>query len=117
MGRLTGAYADVRQPVYGGTIDAPKTDQSARKAALAEGLLRDIEVWREFAVETRDSAWVFPSERMTAPPKDNCWRRAMQPKLEKVGLAWANFLVLRRTHATLMKARGGWEAGGRSARP
>ncbi len=105
-GRLTATYADIRQRVYRGAIDTPKTDQSVRKAALPEGLLRDIEVWREFAVETRESAWVFPSERMTVLSKDNCWRRSMQPKLEKVGLGWANFLVLRRTHATLMRSLG-----------
>src|SRR3989475_9978546 len=37
---------------------------------------------------------------------DNCWRRSMYPKLQLVGLGWANFLVMRRTHATLMKALG-----------
>jgi integrase len=58
------------------------------------------------AVETRDDAWVFPSERMTPLSKDNCWRRSMYPALAKVGLEWANFLVMRRTHATLMKALG-----------
>jgi len=30
----------------------------------------------------------------------------MLPKLEGVGLAWANFQVMRRTHATLMKTLG-----------
>ena len=30
----------------------------------------------------------------------------MHPLLDKVGLGWANFLVMRRTHATLMKALG-----------
>ena len=30
----------------------------------------------------------------------------MYPKLKFVGLGWANFLVMRRTHATLMKALG-----------
>jgi integrase len=105
-GRLTATYADIRQRVYRGAIDTPKTDQSVRKAALPEGLLRDIEAWRAFAVETSDDAWVFPSERMTVLSKDNCWRRSMQPKLAKVGLAWANFLVLRRTHATLMRSLG-----------
>jgi integrase len=30
----------------------------------------------------------------------------MHPKLAAVGLGWANFLVMRRTHATLMKALG-----------
>lgn len=58
------------------------------------------------ALETGDEAWVFPSERMTPLSKDNCWRRSMQPRLTKEGLGWANFLAMRRTHATLMKASG-----------
>jgi integrase len=103
---LTKTYADIRQRVYRGIIDTPKTNQSVRHAALPEGLLREIEVWREFSAVTRPDAWVFPSERMTPLSKDNCWRRSMCPKLAKVGLEWANFLVLRRTHATLMKALG-----------
>jgi integrase len=65
-----------------------------------------IESWRQLAVEARDDAWGFPSERLTPLAKDNCWRRSMQRKLKKVGLGWCNFLVMRRTHATLMKALG-----------
>jgi integrase len=102
-GRLTAAYADIRQRVYRGMIDTPKTGHSVRQAALSEGLLAEIEAWRMMAVDTRDDAWVFPSERMTPLSKDNCWRRRMQPALAKVGLDWANFLVMRRTHSTLMK--------------
>jgi integrase len=105
-GQMTAAYADIRQRVYRGMIDTPKTDNSMRKAALPEGLLAEIETWRMMAVETRDDAWVFPSERMTPLSKDNCWRRSMFPALAKVGLEWANFLVMRRTHATLMRALG-----------
>lgn len=105
-GQMTATYADIRQRVYRGRIDTPKTDNSMRKAALSGGLLAEIENWRMMAVDTRDVAWVFPSERMTPLSKDNCWRRSMEPKLAKVGLKWANFLVMRRTHATLMKALG-----------
>jgi integrase len=105
-GRLTATHADIRQRVYRRKIDTPKTDNSNRQAALSEGLLAEIETWRMMAVETRDDAWVFPSERMTPLSKDNCWRREMFPALAKVGLGWANFLVMRRTHATLMKALG-----------
>jgi integrase len=105
-GRMTATYADIRQRVYKGTIDTPKTENSTRKAALSEGLLAEIENWRMLAVDTREDAWVFPSERMTPLSKDNCWRRAMHPALAKVGLEWANFLVMRRTHATLMKVLG-----------
>ena len=48
----------------------------------------------------------FPSERMTPMSKDNCWNRNIKPKLDKIGLGWANFLVMRRTHATLMNNLG-----------
>jgi integrase len=105
-GRLTATYADIRQRVYRQRIDTPKTDNSYRQAALSEGVVADIENLRMMAVETRDDAWVFPSERMTPLSKDNCWRRVMFPALAKVELGWANFLVMRRTHATLMKALG-----------
>ena len=105
-GRLTATYADIRQRVYRGMIDTPKTDNSMRKAALSEGLLAEIEQWRMMAVDTRDDAWVFPSERMTPLSRDNCWRRSMYPALIKVGLEWATFQVMRRTHSTLMKAIG-----------
>ena len=30
----------------------------------------------------------------------------MQPKLEKVGLGWVNFQVMRRTHSSLMRELG-----------
>jgi integrase len=105
-GRLTSTYADIRQRVYRGAIDTPKTDQSIRRAALPEGLLREIEAWRSVSIVTRDDAWVFPSERMTPMSKDNCWNRNLKPKLESVGMGWANFLVMRRTHATLMNELG-----------
>jgi integrase len=69
-------------------------------------LLQEIESWRRVSLLTRDDAWVFPSERMTPMSKDNCWNRNIKPKLESVGMGWANFLVMRRTHATLMNELG-----------
>ena len=91
------------QRVYRRKLDTPKTDNSTRHAALSVGLLDDIEEWRSVAISSKDDAWVFPSERMTPFSKDNCWRRNMLPKLQAVGLEWANFQVMRRTHATLMR--------------
>jgi len=105
-GQMAATHADIRQRVYRRKLDTPKTDNSYRKAALSEGLLLDMEAWREHAVSTDAAAWVFPSEALTPLSKDNCWRRYMLPKLTAVGLGWANFLVMRRTHATLMKEMG-----------
>jgi hypothetical protein len=28
--------------------------------------------------------------------KDNCWNQNIKPKLDKIGMVWANFLVMRR---------------------
>ena len=44
---------------------------------------------------------MFPSERGTFLSRDNFLRRNIQKKLEKVGLGWVNFQVLRRTQASL----------------
>jgi hypothetical protein len=45
-GRLGTMFADIRQRVYRGLVDTPKTDQSFRKAALSDGLLAGVEGWR-----------------------------------------------------------------------
>jgi integrase len=58
-------------------------------------------------VQPAEDAWLFPSENPAQPLwRDNVWYRRMKPRLMKVGLAWASFQALRRTHASL-----GHEAG------
>jgi integrase len=102
--RLQGRSAKVRQRVYKGQVDTPKTANSNREVALPNGLHSEINEWRKISVDTRPQAWVFPSETMRTPmSKDNCWRRLMARKLKAVGLRWVNFQVIRRTHSTLMK--------------
>ncbi|MGH9446398.1 MAG: hypothetical protein ACRD3O_11830 [Terriglobia bacterium] len=97
-------YADIRQRVYRGDVDSPKSVRSVRFAAFSDGLLVSIDEWRAASLDTSADAWVFPSERLKTPPaKDNCWRRGFLPKLEPLGLAWANFQVMRRTHSSLLK--------------
>lgn len=102
--RLEADYADIRQRVYRGDVDSPKSVRSVRFAALSDGLLVSIDQWRDASPDTGSDAWVFPSEKLTTPlAKDNCWRRGFLPKLKPVGLAWANFQVMRRTHSSLLK--------------
>jgi integrase len=103
-GRLEAQYADIRQRVYRGDIDSPKSSYSVRWAALSDGLLSAITQWRSRAVDPAGDAWVFPSEKLTTPlRKDNCWRRHFAPQLKAVGLHWVNFQVMRRTHSCLLK--------------
>jgi hypothetical protein len=38
--------------------------------------------------------------------RDNLWRRTIQPRLEKIGLGWASFQIMRRTFSSLTREVG-----------
>jgi integrase len=105
-GAVDQSSAEIRQRVYRGLIDTPKTRQSVRKAALPKALMSELGIWRETAACSDEKAYVFPSENMTPLIRENLWRRYMKPNLDKASLGWATFQVMRRTHATLMKSLG-----------
>ena len=103
-GRLEAEYADIRQRIYRGDIDSPNSSYSVRWAALSDGLLSAIEDWRSLALDPASDAWVFPSEKVTTPLReDNCWQRFFKPQLDRVDLSWVNFQVMRRSHSCLLK--------------
>lgn len=52
--RLEAEYADIRQRVYRGEIDSPKTVRSIRRVALADGLRKSIEEWRAVSLSRAD---------------------------------------------------------------
>jgi hypothetical protein len=66
-----------------------------------------LQEWADLAQDQSPDGFVFPSEKIATPISlDNLWRRCMGPKLEKVGLEWATFQVLRKTNASLSKKYG-----------
>ena len=95
------------QRIYRGKIDRPKTRRSRRLVALSPSTLKTIQLWREHTASSDPDAWVFPSEALKTPmTRDNLWRRNIRPRIEKVGLEWATFQVMRRTHSTLSRKAG-----------
>lgn len=100
---IQGTHVHIKQRVYRGEIDSPKTSNSIRKAALSAGLMAEIELWRAVSLDASADAWVFPSETGKTPlSRDNVWRRRIGPQLRAAGLGWVDFHVMRRTHSTLM---------------
>jgi integrase len=100
-------HANIRQRIYRGLTDTPKTVNSTRLAALGDGLTTLLQQWIEMLPQNGEEAWVFPSEKGTTPViKDNVWRRFFLPRLKPVGLEWANFQVMRRTHSSLLDELG-----------
>jgi integrase len=91
----------IEQRLYRGDIDDPKTRTSRRTVGIPAQTASVLKDWMQ-KVGRKPGAWVFASENPAKPMwRDNVWYRHMQPALEKVGLGWANFQVLRRTHASL----------------
>jgi integrase len=103
-GGVMAACAEVKERLYRGDIDTPKTEKSVRVVGLSEGLSRDLDLWLETYPAKDRNAWLFPSERTDKPiRKDNVWRRYVRPKLKTAGMGWVDFHVLRRSHSSLMR--------------
>jgi len=104
---LEDGHVAISQRIYRGKLDTPKTFNSRRWAAFGSGLSSWIREWMERLPEGGPESWVFPSERFSTPLlKENCWRRSFLPRLQTVGLHWANFQVMRRTHSCLLDELG-----------
>jgi integrase len=97
---------DIRQRVYRGQTDTPKTNRSVRSVAVAPTVKDDLEMWMK-APRGKSDSWLFPSERLTTPmSKDNFMFRHLRPALKTIGLEWVDYQVMRRTHASLMRELG-----------
>jgi integrase len=96
----------IEQRIYKRVFDTPKNGK-VREVAISEGTAELMREWRDLAKDADPEGFVFQSEVLTTPlSADNLWRRSMQPKLEKVGLSWATFQILRKTNASLSKKHG-----------
>jgi integrase len=106
LGDVFESHIEIVRRVYKGTFDTSKGrkgKRTARKAALSTGTAMELALWRTCLLKTSPEDYLFPSERNTALYRDNIWYRGLKPKLEKVGLEWATFQVLRRTNANLSR--------------
>lgn len=97
---LDGRTIQVEQRVYRGELDDPKS--GAGRLVAVPPCTADLRCeWLETAVENDPEAWIFASGRETPLWRDNLLRRHLRPALEKVGLGWVDFRVMRRTNASL----------------
>jgi integrase len=97
-------HVDVVHRLYRGKLDRPKTERSTRKVALSASTRQLMKQWREERDPEETESWVFPSLHPSTPlGRDSAWRWILRPPLQRIGLEWATFQVLRRTHATLAR--------------
>jgi integrase len=105
-GAFDGDAVRIRQRVYQGGFDTPKSGKQ-RESALSDGTIALVRTWREMARSAGADALVFPSENPASPlDMSNLWRRAFKEQLRAAGLGWATFQVLRKTNASLSRKAG-----------
>ena len=74
---------------------------------MSDGTVVLLKQWNDLAQNLSPDGFVFPSENLSTPlSADNIWRRNMKPRLEKIGMEWAAFQILRKTNASLSKKEG-----------
>jgi integrase len=105
-GRVGPDMVNVMERVYRRLPSHPKSERGKRLAAVPPDLASDLAEWRDVAIDLSPESLVFPSERGTFMSRDNFLRRNIHNKLEKIGLGWVNFQVLRRTQASLGHKEG-----------
>lgn len=103
---VAGETIRVAERVYKRVLDTPKNGK-AREGAISDGTLELLKEWAGLRQDPSPDGFVFPSEKLVTPLSlDNVWRRNMFPSLDKIGLGWATFQVLRKTNASLSKKAG-----------
>jgi integrase len=106
-GKLEPTCIEVDERIYQNNFDSPKGRKgkaTRRTVALSPGTASDLVLWRAFIGEQPPEAFIFASENPEMPIRpNNLWKRSVRPRLEKVGLEWVNFQVLRRTNANLSR--------------
>jgi len=101
---LESGCVRVRQTVYEGQFDDPKTRRSRRTVPLGN---RGVEILARRRPSPLDpEALVFASGRATPLNRRNLLNRQLKPACERVGLAAANWHWLRHAHATMLDAVG-----------
>lgn len=106
-GRVKDDHVEIRERVCKRDIDTPKTSRAVRHAALSAGLEQDLKLWLASSPDAGPNGWLFPSERLSTPiGSENLLNRHLRPQLQPVALEWVEYRVMRRTHSSLINARG-----------
>ena len=89
---------EIRRRIYRRVNDCTKSKRGERSVPLDSGSQNILREYLAILPDTSPDAWLFPSENPKTPlDYSNVFRRRIRPALEKVGLKFVNFLVMRRT--------------------
>jgi integrase len=90
----------VREAVYEGTFDTPKTEAGLRKIPLCEAALQCIAEWRQHVNKTDPEQLVFSTRSGRPISPNNVLRRWVFPACVALKLPNATWLTFRRTYSS-----------------
>jgi integrase len=96
----------VREAVYDGVFDSPKTGAGLRQIPLSDVAMRFIGEWIERRNAVNPSALVFSTRTGKAISPNNVLRRAIFPACEALNLPHATWLTFRRTYSSWSHDKG-----------
>jgi integrase len=101
---LESGLIRVRQSVYEGVFDEPKTKRSLRTVPLSKGGISILATYKRS--DSNPDALVFATRKGSPLSRRNLLNRQLKPTCERIGLAGANWHWLRHVNATLLDTVG-----------
>jgi integrase len=99
-------WLTVREAVYDGTFDTPKTEAGSRQIPLSHMALRMVAEWKHRAKSSEPDGLVFATRLGTPLSPNNVLRRSILPACERLGLPKATWLTFRRTYSSWSHDKG-----------
>jgi integrase len=96
----------VREAIYDGVFDSPKTDAGARQIPLSEQAIQLVRWWKSRAARADSDALVFSTRGGTPLSPNNVLRRHVFPACKTLGIPRATWLTFRRTYSSWSHDQG-----------
>jgi integrase len=96
----------VRQAVYEGRFDTPKTQAGLRQIPLSQAALQLVTDWRERSKHGAPDALVFSTSSGKPISPNDVARQQIFPACQKLGLDRATWLTFRRTYSSWAHEEG-----------
>ena len=96
----------IREAIYDGVFDTPKTEASARQIPLSDAACLLVAQWRAKTKKINSESLVFSTRSGTPLAPNNVLRRHIFPACTALGLPRATWLTFRRTYSSWSHDKG-----------
>jgi integrase len=96
----------VREAIYVGKFDTPKTEAGVRQVPLSDAAFQLVTEWKALVGHAAPDSLVFATRMGTVISPNNVLGRCILPTCKRLGLPRATWLTFRRTYSSWSHERG-----------